>query len=89
MKTRAGIQRANGSSPLGKSKAAGAASAVSGSDASLEMDVIWPALAALRHLPDFDEVRVDALRTAMKEGRIPFDACKLAGLIKRFHGVKG
>ncbi|WP_230958630.1 flagellar biosynthesis anti-sigma factor FlgM [Burkholderia territorii] len=54
----------------------------------MEMDVIRPALAVLRNLPDFDDARVDALRAAMREGRIPFDPGKLAVLIKRFHGAK-
>ncbi|RRW88836.1 flagellar biosynthesis anti-sigma factor FlgM [Pandoraea apista] len=55
----------------------------------LEVDTLRPAQAALRDMSDFDEARVEMLRTALKEGRIPFDAAKLAGLIQRFHGAKG
>ncbi|WP_242539674.1 flagellar biosynthesis anti-sigma factor FlgM [Trinickia mobilis] len=36
----------------------------------------------------FDAGRVAELRAALAEGRIEFDAAKLAGLIQRYHGSK-
>lgn len=65
------------------------ASPAMAADASLEIDTLRPAQAVLHDMPDFDKARVEALRVALKEGRIPFDAAKLAGLIQRFHGAKG
>ena len=65
------------------------ASPVMAGAARLEIDTLRPAQAVLRDMPDFDATRVEALRVALKEGRIPFDAAKLAGLIQRFHGAKG
>lgn len=57
--------------------------AASGSE--LQSAVLQPAQAALRAMPDIDLDRVEALRQALAEGALPFDAAKLAGLIERFH----
>lgn len=52
----------------------------------LESDVLQPAAAALRAMPDVDAARVAELRDALAKGELPFDPGRLAGLIQRFHG---
>lgn len=53
---------------------------------ALQSDVLQPAMAALRAMPDIDHERVAQLRDALAKGELPFDPGKLAGLIQRFHG---
>ena len=53
---------------------------------ALQSDVLQPAAAALRAMPDFDAARVAELRDALAKGELPFDPGRLAGLIQRFHG---
>ncbi|CAN7537123.1 flagellar biosynthesis anti-sigma factor FlgM [Massilia sp. LjRoot122] len=53
---------------------------------ALQSDVLQPAAAALRAMPDFDAARVAELRDQLAKGELPFDAGRLAGLIQRFHG---
>lgn len=64
---------------------AGAAASAAAAPA-LQSDVLQPALAALRDMPDIDHERVAQLRDALAKGELPFDAGKLAGLVQRFHG---
>ncbi|WAC75547.1 flagellar biosynthesis anti-sigma factor FlgM [Roseateles sp. SL47] len=54
--------------------------------AALESDVLKPAQAALSAMPEVDELKVAALRNALANGEIRFDADRLAQLIQRFHG---
>ncbi|MBB3194120.1 flagellar biosynthesis anti-sigma factor FlgM [Roseateles terrae] len=54
--------------------------------AALESDALKPAQADLAAMPDVDEVKVAALRNALANGEIKFDANRLAQLIQRFHG---
>lgn len=56
--------------------------------AALQSELLQPALAALRAMPDFDHERVAQLRDALAKGELPFDPARLAGLIQRFHGGK-
>ena len=53
---------------------------------ALQSEVLQPAAAALRAMPDFDAARVAELRDALAKGELPFDPGRLAGLIQRFHG---
>ena len=53
---------------------------------ALQSDVLQPAAAALRAMPDVDAARVAELRDALAKGELPFDPGRLAGLIQRFHG---
>lgn len=53
---------------------------------TLQSEVLQPAAAALRAMPDFDAARVAELRDQLAKGELPFDAGRLAGLIQRFHG---
>lgn len=53
---------------------------------ALESDALKPAQAALASMPEVDEVKVAALRDALANGEIRFDANRLAQLIQRFHG---
>jgi len=64
--------------------AEGASGAPRGTE--LQSAMLQPALAALREMPDIDAARVEALRAALAEGRLNFDAGKLARLIERYHG---
>lgn len=82
------VPRTEGMSKAQPMKRSSASPAMAGVTC-LEIDALRPAQAQLRDMPDFDETRVEALRVALKEGRIPFDAAKLAELIQRFHGAKG
>lgn len=52
----------------------------------LQSDTLKPAQAALAEMPEIDEARVAEIKAAMADGRIQFDAAKLAGLIRRYHG---
>ncbi len=54
--------------------------------AALESDALKPAQADLAAMPEVDEVKVAALRNALANGEIKFDANRLAQLIQRFHG---
>ena len=56
--------------------------------AALQSEVLQPAMAALRDMPDIDNARVAELRDLLAKGELPFDAGRLAGLIQRFHGGK-
>lgn len=66
--------------------AAGSASARPA--AALQSEVLQPAMAALRDMPEIDHERVAELRDLLAKGELPFDAGRLAGLIQRFHGGK-
>jgi negative regulator of flagellin synthesis FlgM len=66
-------------------RAVGAASSPSSAVAPLESAVLGPALAAINELPEVDQAKVASLRDALEQGRIPFDASKLAALIDRYH----
>lgn len=81
-------QRSNGASRASTTTHEGGARGAAAGDAGLEVELLRPAREVLRELPDFDAARVAALRAALQEGRLPFDAGKLAGLIQRFHGAK-
>ncbi|AHI68099.1 flagellar biosynthesis anti-sigma factor FlgM [Burkholderia thailandensis] len=81
-------QRSNGASRASTTAQEGGARGAAARDACLEVELLRPAQDVLRELPDFDAARVAALRAALQEGRLPFDAGKLAGLIQRFHGAK-
>jgi negative regulator of flagellin synthesis FlgM len=67
---------------------AAAASAPGAPAAALQSEVLQPALAALRAMPEIDHERVAQLRDALAKGELPFDPARLAGLIQRFHGGK-
>ncbi|MBM3114708.1 flagellar biosynthesis anti-sigma factor FlgM [Jeongeupia naejangsanensis] len=54
--------------------------------AGLQSDALKPAQAALAELPDFDADKVAEIKAALADGRIGFDAGKLAALIRRHHG---
>jgi negative regulator of flagellin synthesis FlgM len=54
--------------------------------AALASDALKPAQADLAAMPEVDEVKVAALRNALANGEIKFDANRLAQLIQRFHG---
>ena len=56
--------------------------------AALQSEVLQPAMAALREMPEIDHERVAELRDLLAKGELPFDAGRLAGLIQRFHGGK-
>lgn len=56
---------------------------------TLQSEVLQPAAAALKAMPDFDAARVAELRDQLAKGELPFDASRLAGLIQRFHGGRG
>jgi negative regulator of flagellin synthesis FlgM len=56
--------------------------------APMQSDVLQPALAALRDMPEIDHAKVAELRDALARGEVRFDAARLAGLIQRFHGAK-
>ncbi len=55
---------------------------------ALQSEVLQPAMAALRDMPEIDHERVAELRDLLAKGELPFDAGRLAGLIQRFHGGK-
>ncbi|SCK17566.1 flagellar biosynthesis anti-sigma factor FlgM [Vogesella sp. LIG4] len=57
--------------------------------APLQSAVLQPAKAALDAQPEIDAERVAEIKTALAEGKINFDAGKLAGLIRRYHGGRG
>lgn len=56
--------------------------------ATLQSAGLKQARAAMSALPEIDHAAVAALRDALANGRLPFDAGKLAGLIDRYHGSK-
>jgi negative regulator of flagellin synthesis FlgM len=47
---------------------------------------VQQAQAVLQELPEIDQARVAELREALAQGKLPFDAGRLAGLIDRYHG---
>lgn len=57
--------------------------------APLQSAVLQPAQAALSAMPEIDAERVADIKAALAEGKINFDAAKLAGLIRRYHGGRG
>ena len=57
--------------------------------APLQSALLQPARAALDALPEIDAERVAEIKAALAEGKIGFDAGKLAGLIRRYHGGRG
>lgn len=59
------------------------------SAAPLQSAVLQPAQAALDAMPEIDAERVADIKAALAEGKINFDAGKLAGLIRRYHGGRG
>ena len=56
---------------------------------ALQSGVLKPAQAELAAMPDVDAARVAEIKAALADGRIQFDAGKLAGLIRRYHGPHG
>jgi negative regulator of flagellin synthesis FlgM len=58
--------------------------AVNGS-ARLQSSVLRPAMAALKQLPEIDQDKVAALKTALERGELPVNPAKLAALIERYH----
>jgi negative regulator of flagellin synthesis FlgM len=83
-------QRSSAGAPLDAATEAGAAAAApagaAASGPALQSEVLQPALAALRAMPEIDHARVAQLRDALAKGELPFDPARLAGLIQRFHG---
>jgi negative regulator of flagellin synthesis FlgM len=65
-----------------------AATGTPGAPARRQSDVLQPALAALRAMPEIDHAKVAELRDALARGEVRFDAARLAGLIQRFHGSR-
>ena len=65
-----------------------AATGAQGAPAPRQSDVLQPALAALRAMPEIDHAKVAELREALARGEVRFDAARLAGLIQRFHGSR-
>lgn len=51
----------------------------------LQSSVLQPAMAALNEMPEIDQEKVTALKTALERGELPFDPAKLATLIERYH----
>ncbi|WP_174873890.1 flagellar biosynthesis anti-sigma factor FlgM [Vogesella oryzae] len=66
-----------------------AAAAPAAPSAPLQSAVMQPAQEALAAMPDIDAERVADIKAALAEGKINFDAGKLAGLIRRYHGGRG
>lgn len=60
------------------------ATAVSNST-KLQSSVLQPAMAAMNEMPDIDQEKVAALKTALERGELPFNPAKLAALIDRYH----
>lgn len=58
-----------------------------GAPSAMASAVLKPAMDALQQAPEIDQARVEALRDALAKGELPFNAQRLAGLIKRFHGA--
>lgn len=56
------------------------------SEGVLQSAGVQQAQAVLKELPEIDQARVAELREALAQGKLPFDAGKLAGLIDRYHG---
>jgi negative regulator of flagellin synthesis FlgM len=52
---------------------------------ALQSSILTPAIDAARATPDVDQVKVAELRDALANGKLPFDATKLAALIERYH----
>ena len=77
---------ASGGAEAASSVTPGSSSA--GQTAALQTQVLQPAMAALRDMPEIDSERVAELRDLLAKGELPFDAGRLAGLIQRFHGGK-
>jgi negative regulator of flagellin synthesis FlgM len=42
-------------------------------------------MAAMNEMPDIDQEKVAALKTALERGELPFNPAKLAALIERYH----
>jgi negative regulator of flagellin synthesis FlgM len=72
--------------PAAADAAAPAAVSTSAASVPRQSDVLQPALAALRAMPEIDHAKVAELRDALARGEVRFDAARLAGLIQRFHG---
>jgi negative regulator of flagellin synthesis FlgM len=51
----------------------------------LQSSVLQPAMAAMSEMPDIDQEKVTALKTALERGELPFNPAKLAALIERYH----
>lgn len=66
--------------------AASAGAPAAGAPAPLQSDTLKPAQEALAALPEIDAAKVAEIKAALADGRISFDAGKLAGLIQRYHG---
>jgi negative regulator of flagellin synthesis FlgM len=59
--------------------------AASSTTSKLQSSVLQPAMAALNEMPDIDQEKVTALKTALERGELPFNPAKLAALIERYH----
>lgn len=80
--TPSGVSASEAASPLAQaSPATPLASAGVSQSAGVQQ-----AQAVLKALPEIDQARVAELREALAQGKLPFDAGKLAGLIDRYHG---
>jgi negative regulator of flagellin synthesis FlgM len=53
--------------------------------AKLQSSVLQPAMAAMNEMPEIDQEKVAALKTALERGELPFNPAKLAALIERYH----
>lgn len=51
----------------------------------LQSSVLQPAMAAMNEMPDIDQEKVAALKSALERGELPFNPTKLAALIERYH----
>lgn len=56
-----------------------------GATSKLQSSVLQPAMAAMNEMPDIDQEKVTALKTALERGELPFNPAKLAALIERYH----
>jgi len=70
-------------------KPAAATATAGNAPAPLQSDALKPAREALAALPEVDAAKVAEIKAALADGRIAFDAGKLAGLIQRYHGGRG
>ena len=61
------------------------ATAATSAAAKLQSSVLQPAMAAMSEMPDIDQEKVAALKTALERGELPFNPAKLAALIERYH----
>lgn len=51
----------------------------------MQSSLLQPGIDQLNTMPDVDQAKVDALRSALARGEISFDANRIASLIERYH----